>query len=110
MARATPTKQTGELKERLRREEERVAELRVELGQLQRQLDTRTAEHEREINRVKLASQQVGSSYGWNFSDSPALVVMVAEAPVLSNLTSPRLWTTSNPPTRSCRGTGTCRR
>ena len=59
MARATPTKQTGELKERLRREEERVAELRAELSQLQRQLDTRTAEHEREVSTVKLASQQV---------------------------------------------------
>ena len=59
MARATPTKQTGELKERLRREEERVAELRAELSQLQKQLDTRTAEHEREVSRVKLASQKV---------------------------------------------------
>jgi hypothetical protein len=59
MARATPTKQTGELKERLRREEERVAELRVELCQLQKQLNTRTVEHEREVSRVKLASQKV---------------------------------------------------
>ena len=56
MSRATPTKQTGELKEKLRREEE----LRAEL---QKQLDARSGEHEREVSRLKLASQKVMNDF-----------------------------------------------
>ena len=58
MARATPTKATNELKERLRREEEKVLELREELVALQKQSDERSALHEREMKRAKQASDR----------------------------------------------------
>ena len=68
MARATPTKATNELKEKLRREEEKVfldkfvffpnyyfkvEELREELVALQKKADERNALHEREVKRSK---------------------------------------------------------
>merc|ERR550534_2200399 len=63
MARATPTKATNELKERLRREEEKVSELRAELGLLQKQADERSALHERELKRAKQASERTADMY-----------------------------------------------
>merc|ERR1719204_367007 len=63
MARATPTKATNELKERLRREEEKVSELRAELGILQKQADERSALHERELKRAKQASERTADMY-----------------------------------------------
>merc|ERR1719204_24071 len=63
MARATPTKATNELRERLRREEEKVSELRAELGILQKQADERSALHERELKRAKQASERTADMY-----------------------------------------------
>ena len=63
MARATPTKATNELKERLRREEEKVLELREELVALQKQSDERSALHEREMKRAKQASDRTAEMY-----------------------------------------------
>merc|ERR1719189_3570943 len=63
MARATPTKATNELKEKLRREEEKVLELRAELVTLQKQADERNALHEREVKRAKQASDRTADMY-----------------------------------------------
>ena len=73
MARATPSKLTGDLKEKLFRAEEELAtckeklvkeedltsELKNELNSLQKQMDTKVAQYEREVNRTKLANQKV---------------------------------------------------
>jgi len=73
MARATPSKLTGDLKEKLSRAEEELAickeklvkeedltsELKNELNSLQKQMDTKVAQYEREVNRTKLANQKV---------------------------------------------------
>ena len=73
MAKATPSKQTGELKrklaqseaeigelkDKLLKEEDKSGELRTELINLQKQMDTKIAQHEREVNRTKLANQKV---------------------------------------------------
>ena len=86
MARATPTKATNELKEKLRREEEKVfetwkkmfygifeldilkvLELRAELVTLQKQADERNALHEREVKRAKQASDRTADMYRWSF-------------------------------------------
>ena len=73
MARATPSKLTVDLKEKLFRAEEELAtckeklvkeedltsELKNELNSLQKQMDTKVAQYEREVNRTKLANQKV---------------------------------------------------
>ena len=73
MAKATPSKQTGELKrklaqseaevvelkEKLSKEEDKSGELKSELINLQKQMETKIAQHEREVNRTKLANQKV---------------------------------------------------
>ena len=55
MSRATPTRQTGELDEKLQRDEE----LRAELDKLQKKLDTRNEEHKMEVSRLKMDNRKV---------------------------------------------------
>merc|ERR1712142_505109 len=77
MAKATPSKLTGELKsklakseaeivelrEKLLKEEDKVGELNNELNNLQKQMDAKLAQHEREVNRTKLANQKLIAEY-----------------------------------------------
>jgi len=77
MAKATPSKQTGELKrklaqseaevdelkEKLTKEEDKSGELKSELINLQKQMETKIAQYEREVNRTKLANQKVIAEY-----------------------------------------------
>ena len=73
MAKATPSKSLGQLKdklskaeeelscvkEKLSKEEDQVADLKKELKTLQKEFDTKQAQHEREMNRSRLAQEKV---------------------------------------------------
>ena len=76
LAKATPSKSIGEMKEKLAKalkdlketkeklfkEEEEVSTLRKEFKSLQKELDTKLSQHEREMKRSKLASDKVSQS------------------------------------------------
>ena len=47
------------VKEKLVNEEEKVEDLKAELKQLQKDFDARSAQHQRETNRIKLANDKV---------------------------------------------------
>jgi len=105
MARATPSKQTSELREKLTRteadlaeskdkllkEEDRVSELKDELKILQKQMDTKTAQHEREVNRTKLANQKVIAEYKDTNRELQKRVDIVVSSPGGHDTTSPTL-------------------
>ena len=75
MAKATPSKSLGQLKdklskaeeelagvkEKLSKEEDQVADLKTELKTLQKEFDQRVAQHEREMNRSRLANEKVNT-------------------------------------------------
>jgi len=105
MAKATPSKQTGELREKLARseaelsefkekllkEEDQVSELKNELKVLQKQMDTKTAQHEREVNRTKLANQKVIAEYKETNKELQRRVEIVVDSPRDHDTTSPTL-------------------
>merc|ERR1719154_3658 len=105
MAKATPSKQTGELREKLARaetdlaeykekllkEEDQVSELKNELKILQKQMDTKTAQHEREVNRTKLANQKVIAEYKETNKELLKRVDVVVNSPTDHDTTSPTL-------------------
>lgn len=105
MAKATPTKQTGELrnklarseadlsefKEKLLKEEDQVSDLKNELKVLQKQMDTKTAQHEREVNRTKLANQKVIAEYKETNKELQRRVEIVVDSPRDHDTTSPTL-------------------
>merc|ERR550519_605502 len=73
MVRATPSKKEGQLKdqlnkteqqskeckEKLEEDEAKICELKSELNNLQKQMDVKISQHEKEINRTASASQKV---------------------------------------------------
>eukprot|EP00092_Neocalanus_flemingeri_P032334 GFUD01035153.1.p1 GENE.GFUD01035153.1~~GFUD01035153.1.p1 ORF type:complete len:1912 (+),score=653.09 GFUD01035153.1:74-5809(+) len=105
MAKATPSKQTGELREKLARtetelvesqdklmkEEDQVSELKNELKILQKQMDTKTAQHEREVNRTKLANQKVIAEYKDTNKELLKRVDSMVSSPGVHDTTSPTL-------------------
>merc|ERR1712142_406925 len=52
-----------ELREKLLKEEDKVGELNNELNNLQKQMDAKLAQHEREVNRTRLANQKLIAEY-----------------------------------------------
>jgi len=105
MAKATPSKQTGELREKLARsesdraefkekllkEEDQVTELKNELKILQKQMDTKSAQHEREVNRTKLANQKVIAEYKETNKELLKRVDIAMNSPTDHDTTSPTL-------------------
>ena len=73
MAKATPSKSLGQIKEKLSKaedelsqvreklakEEDQVSELKSELKVLQKEFDSKVSQHQREMNRTKLANEKV---------------------------------------------------
>ena len=73
MAKATPSKSLSQVKkklekaeedlytvrEKLAKEEDKVGELKIELKTLQKEFDEKTSQHQRELNRTKLANEKV---------------------------------------------------
>jgi len=104
-SKATPSKQTGELKlklaktenevtelkEKLLKEEDVVLELKSELNNLQKQMDSKTAQHEREVNRTKLANQKVIAEYKETNKELMRRVEVVVTSPDRHDTTSPTL-------------------